>query len=92
MPAQCDSGSDVLSTDATYDPGQWELNSGILRTTGAAAATPQLLNFVVLAKFGLNVPAGVRITGVAIDLPWSSQSTTGATLARVALYYRAMCR
>lgn len=74
------------SGDITFDPSQWEVSSSQLRTTGSATSTPQLLGNVIAGNFGLVVPDKVTITGVEVTLNWQSQSTTGATLARVALF------
>ena len=76
------------SGSISYDGSQWSVVLGQLRTTGGATSTPQLLNPIIAGNFALNVPAGVNITGVQVDTNWVSQSTTGATMAKVALYYQ----
>jgi hypothetical protein len=84
------SNNALVPDDNSYNAAQWEVASASphqLRTTGAATSAPGLLDYVYAKNLGFNIPSGVTILGISIDVGFVAQSATSATIQNVSLCY-----
>ncbi len=84
------SNTALVPDNTVYNGTQWEVASVSphqLRTTSAATSAPGLLDYVYAKNLGFNIPSGVTILGISIDVGFVAQSATGAVIQNVSLCY-----